>query len=119
MRVIMRKSNKRRNGEMDELLEKMIAAKVDEVLESQQPTDTPDGKVWGIKDFCHECCGGRGRDWVREHILYPFRDQIGIVNNPECGWVYYPGEVGGTYLIRRKRAQKWMEDHFNDIDWRR
>lgn len=37
---------------MDELLEKMIAAKVDEVLESQQPTDTPDGKVWGIKDFC-------------------------------------------------------------------
>ena len=42
---------------MDELLEKMIAAKVDEVLESQQPTDTPDGKVWGIKDFCRECCG--------------------------------------------------------------
>lgn len=104
---------------MDELLEKMIAAKVDEVLESQQPTDTPDGKVWGIKDFCRECCGGRGRDWVREHILYPFRDQIGIVNNPECGWVYYPGEVGGTYLIRRKRAQEWMEVHFNDIDWRR
>lgn len=104
---------------MDELLEKMIVAKVDEVLESQQPTDTPDGKVWGIKDFCRECCGGRGRDWVREHILYPFRNQIGIVNNPECGWVYYPGEVGGTYLIRRKRAQKWMEDHFNDIDWRR
>lgn len=104
---------------MDELinvpiLKSLISDIVNSKFKDMQEKDLT-GETWDIDQFRKECCGNRGREWVRCFIFdeFPEMDQKngGFVVNPR------KTKAGSKTIIFAKRAKQWMEQHQDDIDW--
>lgn len=69
---------------------------------------------WDINEFSEHCCAGRGRKWIKENILNPYKKEIDIKNGGFCR--YSLGGKGGYQFIA-KDAVKWMNEHVHQFDW--
>lgn len=79
------------------------------------PEDQLIGIQWDINEFRKRCCLNKSANWVRTCIFdrYP---ETWIENG---GFVIAPHKtpgIKGTW-INAYRATKWMQEHFDDIDW--
>lgn len=79
------------------------------------PEESLKGTTWDIDEFRKNCCGGRGRNWVRTNIFDEF-PETDFLNG---GWCIAPHKTAGIKktIILAYEARQWMQSHFHDIDW--
>lgn len=68
------------------------------------------GRLWKMKDL--EKRVGRDARWIRDNILYPFRDELDVQYG---GFVSYPKTTGQPWEFGALRMARWLEDNLGRI----
>ncbi len=104
------------NDELVNLISKALVPIVTEKVISSMKKDQLAQRGWTkLKECQEDLFANHTRAWIQDHIIQKFPD-VQIENNPE-GWikqVYGRGSVTRVYV---PRACKWLEKHFDEIDW--
>lgn len=81
---------------------------IDEVMAERGyvPESDKVGKTIDIKEFSKTYCGGRSKEWIKEHIFYEYHpDWVEDIN---------PG-TGRKFIIHEYEASRWMGKHWRDV----
>lgn len=68
------------------------------------------GKQWSIGDLKEHT--NRSTDWLKENILYPYRDELDVLNG---GFVKYPESKGQPWRFGAKRMSEWLEENLKEV----
>ena len=66
--------------------------------------------VWSMKDL--EKALGRSDDWIKEKILYPYREELDVQLG---GFVRYPITKGQPWKIGAKQMRNWIEENLEKV----
>lgn len=66
--------------------------------------------VWSMKDLERVC--GRSDDWIKEKILYPYREELDVQLG---GFVRYPSAKGQPWKIGAKQMRNWIEENLEKV----
>ena len=66
--------------------------------------------VWSMKDL--EKALGRSDDWIKEKILYPYREELDVQLG---GFVRYPSAKGQPWKIGAKQMRNWIEENLEKV----
>lgn len=69
------------------------------------------GKQWNMKDL-REATGGRDVNWLKEHILYPYRDELDV---KQGGFVRYPEASGVPWKFGAAKMSEWLESNLEKV----
>lgn len=68
------------------------------------------GIQWSMADL--ESATGRKSNWLKENVLYVYRDELDINNG---GFVRYPEKSGSPWKFGAKRMKEWMEENLERV----
>lgn len=68
-----------------------------------------------LKECQEDLFANHNRSWIQDHIVEKF-PEVQIENNPQ-GWIKQVYGRGSVTRIYVPRARKWLDEHFNEIDW--
>lgn len=68
------------------------------------------GKQWNMKDL--EVHTGRKNNWLKENILYPYKDELDVNNG---GFVRYPEISGSPWKFGAAKMTQWLEDNMRKV----
>ena len=67
-------------------------------------------KIWTMSDL--EEITGRGRQWLKEKILYVYRDELDLMQG---GFVRYPENRGGQWKFEARQMSDWLDKHLKEV----
>ena len=80
-------------------------------IEYQELLDSVSSQlVWSMKDL--ERVLGRSDDWIKEKILYPYREELDVQLG---GFVRYPITKGQPWKIGAKQMRDWIEENLEKV----
>ena len=80
-------------------------------IEYQELLDSVSSQlVWSMKDL--ERALGRSDDWIKEKILYPYREELDVELG---GFVRYPSAKGQPWKIGAKQMRDWIEENLEKV----
>ncbi|MEC6747364.1 DUF771 domain-containing protein [Marinilactibacillus sp. XAAS-LB27] len=68
------------------------------------------GRYWEMKDLSNRT--GRSPQWLKETILYPFKDELDIKRG---GFVRYPEGKGSPWKFGAMQMATWLEENLEAI----
>jgi phage pi2 protein 07 len=68
------------------------------------------GKQWGMKEL--EEATGRKSNWLKENVLYPYRDELDVMSG---GFVRYPEKSGSPWKFGALKMSAWLEDNLERV----
>lgn len=67
-------------------------------------------KIWNMNDL--EDITGRGQRWLKENILYVYRDELDLMQG---GFVKYPEKQGEQWKFEARRMSDWLDAHLKEV----
>lgn len=67
-------------------------------------------RVWSMGDL--EDATGRSNNWLKENILYPYRDELDCLNG---GFVKYPEKRGQPWKFGAVQMRQWLDDNIERV----
>lgn len=97
--------------ELNESDYRRIAAELQPYLDQQ-----PDVGWLRLADARPDLFANKSPTWIRTFIFDEF-PEINIESGSKEAWVMNPHGKGKTTRVYVPRARKWLDDHFDEIDW--
>lgn len=105
-----------KNDELVNLVSKALVPIVTEKVLKSMKEDQLNHRGWTkLKECQEDLFANHTRPWIQDHIIQKFPD-VQIENNPQ-GWIKQVYGRGSVTRIYVPRARKWLDEHFNEIDW--